>query len=116
MGRKVRKMSGRLKAMLLTNKRQRWRHNAFKVQKGLCFYCKCEMVLEPRNKFEALRECTLDHKLPVSRGGDDHWENVAAACSKCNQNKGDSTEQEFRSGRAREATSLHASETYRGGE
>lgn len=96
MTRGIGRMSGRVRAQLLGNKRQKWRANAFKSQKGRCFYCACEMVLEPRNKFEELRFCTLDHKLPLSRGGLDHWENSAAACAKCNQDKANKTASEYR--------------------
>ncbi len=32
-------------------------------------------------------ELSRDHILPVSRGGEDKWENVVAACRRCNQYK-----------------------------
>ncbi|MCI0714708.1 MAG: HNH endonuclease [Chlorobi bacterium] len=32
---------------------------------------------------------TIDHIIPKSKGGDDTWENLAAACVKCNNKKGD---------------------------
>lgn len=32
---------------------------------------------------------TIDHIVPKSKGGDDSWENLVAACVKCNNNKGD---------------------------
>lgn len=31
---------------------------------------------------------TRDHIVPLSRGGEDIWENVVAACRRCNQHKG----------------------------
>ena len=34
---------------------------------------------------------TIDHILPVSRGGRNTWLNTVAACHVCNQRKGDST-------------------------
>jgi 5-methylcytosine-specific restriction endonuclease McrA len=34
------------------------------------------------------RFLTRDHILPSSRGGRDSWENVVAACRRCNQHKG----------------------------
>ncbi len=34
---------------------------------------------------------TIDHVLPRSRGGKNTWENVVAACSKCNSRKGSRT-------------------------
>lgn len=33
-------------------------------------------------------ELTRDHIVPRSRGGGDAWENVVAACRRCNQHKG----------------------------
>ena len=32
---------------------------------------------------------TIDHVVPKNRGGEDAWENLVAACSKCNTKKGD---------------------------
>ncbi|KKL27829.1 hypothetical protein LCGC14_2381250, partial [marine sediment metagenome] len=32
-------------------------------------------------------QLTRDHIVPTSRGGDDKWENVVAACRRCNQHK-----------------------------
>ena len=37
---------------------------------------------------------TLDHVHPKSKGGEDSWENLVAACVKCNNKKGDSTPEE----------------------
>ncbi|MBN1170758.1 MAG: HNH endonuclease [Micromonosporaceae bacterium] len=34
---------------------------------------------------------TIDHVVPRSRGGRHAWENVVAACAKCNHTKGDRT-------------------------
>lgn len=34
---------------------------------------------------------TIDHVIPRSRGGKDTWENLVAACSRCNLKKGDRT-------------------------
>ncbi len=34
---------------------------------------------------------TIDHVQPKSRGGRDSWENLVAACLKCNNKKGDRT-------------------------
>ena len=31
---------------------------------------------------------TMDHVIPKSRGGKNTWENLVAACKKCNQKKG----------------------------
>lgn len=44
-----------------------------------CQYCGCT------------RRLTLDHVLPLSKGGKHAWNNVVAACEQCNQRKGDRT-------------------------
>ena len=37
---------------------------------------------------------TIDHVLPLSRGGEDAWENLVCACVQCNNRKGDRTPDE----------------------
>lgn len=37
------------------------------------------------------KHLTLDHVIPVSRGGQHTWNNVVAACERCNQRKSDRT-------------------------
>ena len=51
----------------------------------LCMYCARE--------FNSL-QLTRDHIQPVSRGGANRWENVVAACRRCNQQKADRTPEE----------------------
>jgi len=34
---------------------------------------------------------TIDHVVPISRGGETTWDNVVAACPACNHRKGDRT-------------------------
>ncbi len=46
----------------------------------LCMYCAREFTSA---------ELTRDHIVPTSRGGTDRWENVVAACRRCNQHKAD---------------------------
>ncbi|MBN1886449.1 MAG: HNH endonuclease [Thermoflexales bacterium] len=41
-------------------------------------------------------ELTVDHVLPRSRGGTADWENVVAACKRCNHRKGNRTPGEAR--------------------
>ncbi len=40
----------------------------------------------------------LDHKIPISRGGKNEYENLAVACQKCNLRKYNKTDEEFRKG------------------
>ncbi|MCV6603911.1 MAG: HNH endonuclease [Porticoccaceae bacterium] len=46
----------------------------------LCMYCGRDF---------AAHELTRDHIRPTSRGGRDNWNNVVAACRRCNQHKAD---------------------------
>lgn len=39
-------------------------------------------------------DLTIDHIVPRSRGGGDTWDNVVAACLRCNVKKGDRTPRE----------------------
>ena len=34
---------------------------------------------------------TVDHVVPKTMGGTDHWDNLVCACSRCNNRKGDRT-------------------------
>jgi hypothetical protein len=52
----------------------------------LCLYC--GESFSPRN-------LTRDHVIPVSRGGDNAWTNVASACTGCNHRKNDRTPAEW---------------------
>lgn len=73
---------------------QKWRRKRFRHQKGRCLYCGCAMMLEGAPERQSNR-CTLDHMMPLSRGGVDHWDNVVACCNTCNGRKGDMTVEEF---------------------
>lgn len=57
----------------------------FARDQQLCMYCGTTFS---RNKL------TRDHVQPVSKGGQDIWENVVAACVGCNSRKGNRTPQQ----------------------
>lgn len=57
------------------------------MQPHVCYYCKIELKEE---------DITLDHKLPVSRGGETIEENLVIACKACNSEKSDMTEEEYK--------------------
>lgn len=88
-------MSRVLKSRLLTANRQNWRTKHFKKQEGRCFYCQRDLIKEARHPGEKHKAATLDHLIPLSRDGDDHFENTCAACPKCNAEKADMTAEEF---------------------
>jgi 5-methylcytosine-specific restriction endonuclease McrA len=50
-----------------------------------CQYC---------GRVQPPRELTLDHLLPISRGGKKSWKNIVTACRRCNQKKGNRTPEE----------------------
>jgi 5-methylcytosine-specific restriction endonuclease McrA len=52
----------------------------FTLSEGSCIYCQ-----EPLEYTEA----TVDHIIPLSRGGRNTFDNIGCACSKCNRNKYD---------------------------
>ena len=52
----------------------------------LCLYC---------GESFSPRSLTRDHVIPVSRGGEDAWTNVASACTGCNHRKNDRTPAEW---------------------
>lgn len=58
------------------------RHNVFKRDNNSCVYCGTN------------RDLTLDHVMPKSRGGKTQWENLVAACKRCNSKKGHFTPDE----------------------
>jgi hypothetical protein len=62
---------------------QEWRHRLTVCQRWRCFYCKQKLV----NVFDHQRSATLDHYIPLSKGGADRFDNCVAACRICNQRK-----------------------------
>tara|TARA_B100001750_G_C15178186_1_gene432707 strand:+ start:20 stop:535 length:516 start_codon:yes stop_codon:yes gene_type:complete len=53
------------------------RKNVLKRDAHTCQYCGCKNL-----------ELTLDHIIPKDKGGIDSWNNLVAACKKCNIKKG----------------------------
>ncbi|MCC9135149.1 HNH endonuclease [Pontibacter silvestris] len=58
------------------------RHNIMRRDSYVCQYC------------GSMKNLTLDHLLPRSRGGATNWLNLVTACSRCNTRKGDRTPEE----------------------
>ena len=59
------------------------RREVFNRDRQICQYCG-----------DTVRELTLDHVLPRSRGGGNTWENVVSACVRCNHRKAGRTPRE----------------------
>ena len=63
------------------------RENIYKRDRYTCQYCEAAFPT---------RDLTLDHVLPVSKGGLKSWTNIVTACRDCNQKKGNKTPREAR--------------------
>lgn len=61
------------------------KHRLFARDRNICGYCG---ELHPDS------ELTVEHILPVSRGGQHEWTNVVTACRSCNTRKGSRTPEE----------------------
>jgi len=58
----------------------------YKKSDGVCWYC--------GKKIEA--DFTIDHVIPISRGGTDTLENLVPCCKSCNSGKRNKSIEEFR--------------------
>ena len=68
-------------------KRQKIRSRLYSLQKGLCAYCGKHCFLRQGERFDRL--CfTIDHIVPLWRGGRDDMSNMIGACQGCNARKG----------------------------
>lgn len=69
----------------------------------LCFYCSVTMVFRAarRGTYEP-RRASIEHIVPLARGGGHVWDNVALACLSCNVRKNQRTVEEWEASRAHE--------------
>lgn len=58
------------------------RYNLYLRDMFTCQYCNSQFTTA---------QLTLDHVLPLSKGGKTTWENIVASCGPCNSRKGNST-------------------------
>ena len=61
------------------------RENVLIRDNGTCQYCSKKLTK---------KNFTLDHVIPVSKGGKKVWQNIVACCNSCNQRKGNKTLQQ----------------------
>lgn len=57
------------------------------AQQGLCFYCKAKTTIAGKVKRDD--KATIDHYIPLSKGGVDDCTNIVMSCNKCNREKKD---------------------------
>jgi len=62
---------------------------------GYCYYCGKKIDWSNYGAHGEKGAWTVDHMLPVSRGGTDHMNNLVPACIPCNSSKGDLRPREF---------------------
>ncbi|XP_020577196.1 uncharacterized protein LOC110022541 isoform X3 [Phalaenopsis equestris] len=77
----------RVRRLLQAVKRRRIKHtlsrkSIFFRDSYTCQYCSSRL------------DCTIDHVLPISRGGQWKWENLVTACIRCNSKKGHKSPEE----------------------
>ena len=63
------------------------KHSLYGLQEGICGGCEIHFPF---------RNLTIDHKIPRSKGGTDHFENLWLLCGACNSMKGTGTVAELR--------------------
>lgn len=68
----IRKERDKAKAL----KKTRWWRR--KLERGICYYC---------GRKVSSGELTMDHRVPLSRGGFSTKENIVPACKECNTKK-----------------------------
>ncbi len=59
---------------------------------GRCAICECAVRF---TKKQAANQATIDHIIPLSRGGSGEYENLQLACFECNNLKGGKLPSEF---------------------
>lgn len=78
-------------------KRKGWR-DLNQVIKGKIFASSCRKCIYCGLKFHGLEDSriTLEHLIPLSRGGSNKFVNLRLSCLKCNNDKGRLTDFEYR--------------------
>lgn len=62
----------------------------FHLHGWMCFCCK--EPIDPKRRFPDPYAATVEHIVPLSKGGDHTWDNVAASHAACNFSRGDCIE------------------------
>lgn len=77
----------------------------YKRDKGVCYICGKHLVLnDDYNRPDAP---TIEHVIPIAKGGTHTWDNVKLACRNCNNHKGTKTYQEYLKSEALKLTNVY---------
>ncbi len=63
------------------------RESLSEAQNHRCAYCGVRFGAAFRHWKAELTICTIDHFTPIAEGGRDEWENLVAACKRCNEKR-----------------------------
>lgn len=72
--------------------RRVWLAEHLKVQNGRCKYCNTRINMADKTRSG---NATIDHVIPLARGGIDEFKNTVAACGDCNLAKSDRNPEDF---------------------
>lgn len=76
-------------------RRAHWSRRAVLQRDGFtCAYCGVRVGKRRRGKTLTRHIFTIDHVIPLSRGGKSTWSNTVCACPQCNQRKANRTPHE----------------------
>ena len=64
------------------------RKQIFKKTNGHCLYCMRKLTMNIEEVSDNIRYMTVDHIVPLMRGGTNEFDNLIAACDPCNYKKG----------------------------
>ena len=72
---------------------RKWKNDQLTKQRQRCYYCNCLMDTNTYNtdigERIPINACTIDHKIPRSKGGTSERWNLVLACHGCNNQKAD---------------------------
>lgn len=72
---------------MLSKDRKPLRQQKVDRQRGRCYYC--GQIMDSYKNMNSPKRATLDHLIPLAKGGNNHPSNMVAACFDCNSKKAD---------------------------
>ena len=94
-GKRIGKVSGNLRSSRSENESSQSKRRFFTTKERNMIYNRSEGHCGICGRFIPLEEYTIDHIIPLSKGGTNDLDNLQACCSFCNKAKDDSMGEEF---------------------